>query len=548
MSKAGTIDHMANVLDWFRRRQTASDTSVTVRTGDQIAEVIANGAAPPPQERARAWDGIMNFAAGIGTGPDKRIQNSFLPITFLTRQECEAYYNGDWVMAAAVDKPVEDMTRNWFNVVWPDKDKDEASASAIADVEDELQIRERVVEAMTWGRQFGGAALILIIAGEDDWSLPIGYKKGAVVVPGTQPNYGGIGQGDLDIVYAVDRWRLAPDGLADSSRRDPATGKSNQNFGQPLHYSFTDESGISVFNVHWSRVIRFHGRKLSRYDWWRNGRWHASVFQKIQDDVKDYAASRAATATLGLEQAVDILNIPGLAEQLSTPGGLKKVMDRISFGANLKGLNRVWVLDGGNKSANRDPEQYSQKKIDYAGSAAALEQWMYIISGAESIPVTRLFGRSPGGMNATGDSDMKNYREQCANDQQTQMRPGIMRLYQAAVRSAIGRMPPGLKIVFNPIDDSSRTEAADIMLKEATAHKAYVDMGVPLGVIMRELEAKRTTFTTIQPDDVSAAEDLDKRDAELAAAGAEAQAKAMKSGAAPTVPGKKNAKQPPPAE
>jgi phage-related protein (TIGR01555 family) len=488
--------------------------------------------------RPGVWDGIQNWAAGIGAGPDKRLGNAFNPIAFLTRQECEAYYNGDWVMAAAVDKPVEDMTRNWPTLVWPGKDKDEAATSALADVEDELQIREHVVEAMTWGRQFGGAALILIISGEDDWSLPIGYKRGAIVAPGTQPNYDAIGVGDLDLVYPVDRHRLAPTGMADNARRDPRTGKSNQNFGQPLAYSFTDEAGISEYNVHWSRVIRFHGKRLSRYDWWRNGRWHASVFQKIQTDVMDYAASRASTATLGLEQAVDILNIPGLAEKLSTPLGRTQVMDRIAFGANLKGLNRVWLLDGGNKTVNRDPEMYSQKKVDYSGSAAALESWMYIISGATGVPVTRLFGRSPGGLNSTGDSDMKNYREQCANGQQTDMRPALLRLYEVVIRSAIGYMPDDLKIVFPPIDDPSRSEAAEILAKEATAYKAFVDMGMPLGIVMRELKSKGTSFTTLEDADVSAAADLDKQDAELAKAGAKAQAAAFKKGEVPGAPGK----------
>jgi uncharacterized protein len=34
-----------------------------------------------------------------------------------------------------------------------------------------------------------------------------------------------------------------------------------------------------------------------------------------------------------------------------------------------------------------------------------------IVSGAADIPVTRLLGQSPAGMNATGTSDMKNYHD-----------------------------------------------------------------------------------------------------------------------------------------
>jgi len=34
---------------------------------------------------------------------------------------------------------------------------------------------------------------------------------------------------------------------------------------------------------------------------------------------------------------------------------------------------------------------------------------MQLASGAADIPMTRLLGQSPAGMNATGDGDMRNY-------------------------------------------------------------------------------------------------------------------------------------------
>ena len=35
------------------------------------------------------------------------------------------------------------------------------------------------------------------------------------------------------------------------------------------------------------------------------------------------------------------------------------------------------------------------------------------MAGAAEIPVTKLFGRAPAGMNATGESDLANYDSHC---------------------------------------------------------------------------------------------------------------------------------------
>lgn len=55
-------------------------------------------------------------------------------------------------------------------------------------------------------------------------------------------------------------------------------------------------------------------------------------------------------------------------------------------------------------------DDFSTHQYTFSGLSDVYQQFiMPDISGAAGIPVTRLFGRSPAGLNATGESDLQNY-------------------------------------------------------------------------------------------------------------------------------------------
>ncbi|MFP3681974.1 DUF1073 domain-containing protein, partial [Pseudomonas sp. SIMBA_041] len=63
---------------------------------------------------------------------------------------------------------------------------------------------------------------------------------------------------------------------------------------------------------------------------------------------------------------------------------------------------------------------------------------MLDISGASEIPVTRLFGRSPAGMNATGESDLQNYYEVVQQQQESTLGPILDKLLPIICMSEFG--------------------------------------------------------------------------------------------------------------
>ena len=90
---------------------------------------------------------------------------------------------------------------------------------------------------------------------------------------------------------------------------------------------------------------------------------------------------------------------------------------------------------------------------------------MMDMAGAAEIPATRLFGRSPQGMNATGESDLRNYYDMIAQMQERLLRPALEKLVPVMAVSCWGYVPEDLEIVFEPAMTTSPAERAELVQK-----------------------------------------------------------------------------------
>lgn len=96
------------------------------------------------------------------------------------------------------------------------------------------------------------------------------------------------------------------------------------------------------------------------------------------------------------------------------------------------------------------------------------------LSGASRIPATKLFGRSPEGMNATGDSDLQNYYDYIDTLREAQLRPILERLLPILCLSAWGGMAEDAEIIFPPLWTPTAKEVAEIAKAKAeTIVNAY---------------------------------------------------------------------------
>lgn len=431
------------------------------------------GAALAATRRPVVVDGLENVVAGLGTDRDKASYTHYgLPKT-LDRQSLENLYRGSWLAKRIINSVADDMTRAWRTPQFDDETG--GTQFAIESTEKRLGVKAKINEAIRWGRLYGGA---LVIIGTNDGPLdtPLDVDR--------------LGRDCLRYLHVVDRWRVSHDGRIDMDLGSP-------NFGLPIEYILAESS----VRVHHSRVLRFNGQKLPYFAWRANAMWDDSELQHVLDSVLDCDATRRGIATMVFEANVDVIKSPAITDLLSTKSGEAKVIKRFQVAAMMKSFNRTLVLDG--------EEEYEKKSNSFANLHDILGKFMVDVCGAADIPMTRLFGLSAGGLNATGDNEIRNYYDMISAKQEADLRPQLERLDQVLVRSALGNYPEEYAFEFESLWQQSDSEVAATQYARAQRDQIYLNAGV-VGpeTVARDLKETHT-YQNLTETEIAAAKNGD---------------------------------------
>ncbi len=436
-----------------------------------IGTALTRAKAPAP-----TMDGLENAVAGMGGSRDKMSYGSWELGRILGRFELENMYRSSWLARKIITIPADDMTREWRTLA---VEKDDGTAKkAFEKAERKFLVKAKIHEALLWGRLYGGALLI------------IGTKDG-MRDPSKPLNVESIKKGDLKYLQVIDRWRVSPGGTLTKDITSP-------NFNLPETYLIAD----SAVQIHWTRVVRFGGTKLPYFSWQQNSYWDDSVLMSIMDSLQSRETSTKAVATMMFEANVDVISGVGIAEMLAAKGGEAKLIRRFQTASLMKSFNRTLLLD--------QSEVYDKKSNAFANLDKIMQEFMSDVSGAADIPVTRLFGQSPAGLNATGEADTRNYYDRISNNQETDLRPQLEYLDQVLYRSEIGEPPEDMDFDFNPLWQMSDAEVATIEKTQAETDQIYIAAGVlHAGNVAREL-MDRKTYVTLTDADVELVDELAK--------------------------------------
>lgn len=454
----------------------------------RAAKAMANNEAASRTSSVRvATDNLKNFVAALGTRQDKRSHSFYaFPLT-LTRVELENMFRSSWLAKRIVRTPADDMTRAWVERKWDGWDKPGDNLMAqLRRAEKQFNIRGKVNDALTWGRLYGGAGIVLDIKGQEDWSQPLDIRT--------------IQKGQLRNLHVLDRWRLAATGELDEDRRSP-------NYGKPKFFTISGSAGASTsqYLVHWTRILKFEGEPLPWFIWIQNAFWDDSVLQHVAEVIRDYDATMAGIASLVYEASVDIITSPGLAQAL-TPGGQlsQQVVDRYAALGVLKSINHMMVLDGGKVNGPKDQahEEWQQKTTTFAGLKDVAEKFMVNVCGAADIPMTRLFGQSPAGLTATGESDIRNYYDRLDGDRERVLRHPMETLDEVLLRHLSGDMPTGYELDFGALWQVTDKERAEIQKLNAERDQIYLVQGAVLEHVIAEELRSSGVYKSMTEKDV----------------------------------------------
>ena len=133
------------------------------------------------------------------------------------------------------------------------------------------------------------------------------------------------------------------------------------------------------------------------------------------------------------------------------------------------------------------------------------------LSGAADIPLTRLFGQSPAGLNSSGESDIKTYYDGILRRQESQLREPLTTLLDIVYRNVYGvPMPPEVSFSFVPLWQLTEQDRASIAAQDAASVTAAYTAGlIDEPTALRELQlrgALTTRWQAITEETVAEAE------------------------------------------
>lgn len=288
-----------------------------------------NRPAGSAQPNTLTLDAFSNPLFRLGYGSQSPLEATSYPLTRMTGNYAllNSLYRENWVVQNVVGLMVDDMLREWYEL----KDAAPDQLKALHRAEQRAGLRRCISTGLKWGRLYGGAAGLILIAGQTDLSQPLDPDS-------IQP-------GSFRGLYILDRWQ----GIS------PEPGLTFEG-GEvvPAFYSINDAAGHIVTRVHHSRVVRFIGRELPELERQAELYWGESEVEALYKDVVAHDNVSANMAALTFQANINTMEVKGLEQllSLSSPDVQRRFWNTMQAQSVLRSNFGVQLVEQGNKINN----------------------------------------------------------------------------------------------------------------------------------------------------------------------------------------------------
>ena len=438
----------------------------------------------------RITDAFSNPGARTGFGQLNLINTTEYPLTRLTQEwnTLTSLFRSSWIIQKVCSIIPEDAMTE-LRLEAPGLDGE--SLQRLDEVINKTQIRSKIIEAIKWARLYGGAAAVIMVDGQDDDLMaPLRINE---ILPGS---FRGL--------YVLDRWS----GIYPSL--ELVTNQKSPDFGKPRYYEIRDENGILKYRVHHTRVLRFIGEQMPFYEEIAEQHWGTSSIESMFDELLRRDNITHNIANLTFKACLSVYEIENLDQIFASASAnvqrrMYSMIEAMSILESNLGVKLVNKGDG-----------VQQLQYAFSGLPEVMELAMLDIAGSTGIPATRLFGRSPAGMNSTGESDLINYRQTLNTQRSIHILPALDKLKKIICKSALGGIPEGVSFKLPPLDEMTPGEKADVVdRREQVLERLYMANVIPAdtfleGVRNAQLEVGITP--SITDDNIAAVKGKYQRD------------------------------------
>lgn len=356
-------------------------------------------------------------------------------------------YNG--LFSKIIDRPAEEALKHGieYNI------SDQTLADFLDDALDRLDWEEKATTAIRWARLFGGAVIVMLLDDGRGLEEPVNWQD----------------------IRSVEELRVYERAIVQPDPNCYLTGKAE-------YFDISSTYG-GFFRVHRSRCLVFKNGSLPEYAAPQQYfYWGLPEYVRIKRDLSIALHTHQSAANMIDKSVQPVYKQRGLQSTLAGPDGDDQVLKRLQVLDASRGMLNSVAVD-------MDGEDYSFQTFQLSGASEILESTYSLLSAVTCIPQTILFGRSPSGENATGESDLENYYNFVEGIQKRMLKKNIRTLLKAVVQAGVydGSIaePQTIKPTFKPLWSLSEAEQATVELSkaqraQATAQTAqlYIDMQV----------------------------------------------------------------------
>jgi phage-related protein (TIGR01555 family) len=422
-----------------------------------VAHVDTVSPTLPPEEVSPRFDGWGNVFTGLGGANDKTSYTKYGTSPIIDDDSLSLIYMGDGLGGRIIDVIADDMTREWIYLGEDEGDDGDSKAQEVIDELQRLNAEEIFNLGIKWQRLYGGAIIIIGAMDGQSPDKPLNVNRVKTI----------------EYLKVVDRTNIPiTECIFDKNPASPT-------FGQVMVYKVNYYVGSEIIPmfVHHTRVIALYNDPVpSRMRGFTDvnlRHWGMSSLQRIYEELRDLGAITQSTVNIMMEFIIGKYKIKHLAEMLAA-GQEQKVVKRVEVMNRSKSVINAVLLG--------DDEEYTRDYATLAGLPEVIDRFMLKLSGSTGIPVTRLFGRSPAGLNATGENDLRNYYDLIEANQRNKLLAPIRSL--VATICAYKKIATVPEVTFNSLYQLSEEEQskvdktyAEIEKIKADTELIYVNMG-----------------------------------------------------------------------
>lgn len=415
-------------------------------------------------EAKQRTDAYVNALKGLGDALYDSLAQTKVRAAF---QGDSAYYENlievNRLARRIAALPPREMLRAGYEIQVPD-DAAYDSKPLMKEIK-RLQLDANIVWAMTLARATGGAVLVPVMNdGAIDLRLPLNLQSIREIQ-------------ELRVVSRKHVQQTAP--------------------GSPI-YRITTKDNSSSIEMHESRLLIFHGERITDERRNAQGGWHNSIFVALEEPLARHGTTWQALGNMFVDGSQGVLKIKGLHGLISAFGeGLDALRARFHVMAHGRSVARAVAVDA-------DGEDFTFVNRQFAGIDGAIYALMSELSSLTGIPITKLFGRSAAGMNATGEGDARDWLNEVEADRTVELEPNHEKALRWIMHTkAGGGEPASWSVAYKPGWQPSEKEQAEVRKIQADVDAIYLGQQVllPEEVALSRFGGKEySTRTTIDQE------------------------------------------------